>query len=283
MTARPLTPVTWRTNLRAMLAITRKDWVLFYRYPLNAAFRVIEPVMWLTPVYFLGRSFATPAGAAGFAGYTGTGDYVSFILLGTILSSYVSAVFWGIGYSLKNEMDSGVLESNWIAPLPRSLFLVGRTLASLAITTVNSAMVLTLAWLLFGFAVTGNVLAALGVFVPMLIALYGFGFAFAALVLLIRDANTLVDVSNYTVILLSGAQFPVQVLPRFLLVFSLALPLTYAYDAVRAILLGTTPLLPLHLEVAILVAAMVVITPAGYAVFRLVERRCRTLGTMGLH
>lgn len=283
MTAKPLTPVTWRTNLRAMLAIARKDWVLFYRYPLNAVFRVIEPVMWLTPVYFLGRSFATPAGAAGFAGYTGTGDYVSFILLGTILSSYVSAVFWGIGYSLKNEMDSGVLESNWIAPLPRSLFLVGRTLASLAITTVNSAMVLTLAWLLFGFTVTGNVLAALGVFVPMLIALYGFGFAFAALVLLMRDANTLVDVSNYTVILLSGAQFPVQVLPSFLLVFSLALPLTYAHDAVRAILLGTTPLLPLHLEVAILVAAMVVITPAGYAVFRLVERRCRTLGTMGLH
>ena len=283
MTGSRLAHVTWRSNLRAVLAIAWKDWLLFFRYPLNAVFRIVEPVMWLTPIYFLGKSFATPAGNTGFAAYTGTGDYISFILLGTLLSSYVSAVFWGIGYSLKNEMDAGVLESNWMAPLARALFLIGRTLASLAVTTVNNAVMLALAWLLFGFEVTGNVLAALAVCVPMLIALYGFGFAFAALVLLIREANTLIDVSNYAVILLSGAQFPVQVLPRFLLPLSLALPLTYGYDAVRASLLGTSPLLPLHVEVAILVAAMVVMGPAGYAVFRLVERRCRRLGTVGLH
>src|SRR3712207_6348067 len=197
--------MTWRSNLRAMLAIAKKDWLHFLRYPLNALFSVVQPLMWLTPVYFLGRSFATGAGNTGFAAYAGTLDYMSFILVGAILSNYVSAVFWGMGYSLKREMDSGVLESNWLTPVPRPLFLIGQTVANLSITTLTSAGVLLLAWLLFGFRVSGNLLAAALAVLPMLIALYGFGFAFAGVVLLLREANTLVDVSDYVVSILSGS------------------------------------------------------------------------------
>jgi ABC-2 type transport system permease protein len=81
-----------------VLAIARKDGLHFVRYPLNAFFRMFEPLIWLTPVYFLGKSFATSRGNSGFAAYPGTGDYMSFILL----SNYVAAVFWGMGFSLKN-------------------------------------------------------------------------------------------------------------------------------------------------------------------------------------
>lgn len=283
MSSTSLSQVSWRSHARAALAIAKKDWIVFFRYPLNALFRVVEPIAWLTPVYFLGRSFAGPGGNAGFAAYTGTGDYMSFILIGAVLANYIAAVFWGMGFALKTEMDSGVLESNWMTPIPRLLMLVGQTLASLAITTFNSAGMLLLAWLLFGFHVGGGVLGAALTLVPMLVALYGFGFAFAALVLLMREANTLVDVSNFLISLLSGSQFPVSVLPRLLLPLSLAIPLTYGFDAVRAFLLGSTPLLPLEYELAILVAFMALMVPLGFLVFRWVERRCRTLGTLSQH
>jgi ABC-2 type transport system permease protein len=161
--------------------------------------------------------------------------------------------------------------------------LVGQTLASLAITTVNSAVMLLLAWLVFGFQASGNLLAAALPLIPMLVALYGFGFAFAALVLLMKEANTLVDVSNFLISLLSGSQFPVSVLPRLLLPLSLAIPLTYGFDSVRAHLLGTTTLLPLEYEMAILVLFMCVMIPLGYLIFKRVERHCRTLGTLGQH
>lgn len=68
----------------------------------------------------------------GFAAWTGTGDYMAFIVVGWILSAYVSAVMWGMGFSLKTEMDQGVLESNWVAPITPARLLVGRTLASVA-------------------------------------------------------------------------------------------------------------------------------------------------------
>jgi ABC-2 type transport system permease protein len=278
-----LTRVSWRSYGRAVGAIARKDMLTFVRYPLEAVFRIVEPLIWLTPIYFLGRTFATSSGNAGFAAYAGTADYMSFILIGGIISSYVSAVFWGMGFALKREMDSGVLESNWLAPLPRPLFLVGQTVASLAIVTFNNAVVLTLASTLFGFSVAGNLLPALAAVVPMLVALYGFGFAFAAIVLLLRDANTLVDVSSFLVSQLSGSQFPVRVLPRGLFWLALALPLTYGYDAVRGVLLQSATLLPVPLEIAILVVFMVVMLLVGAAFFRRIERRVRTLGTLGSH
>ncbi len=117
----------------------------------------------------------------------------------------------------------------------------------------------------------------------MLIALYGFGFAFAGLVLLMREANTLIDVSNYVVITLSGGNFPVQALPAVLLPIALALPLTYGYDSLRGILLHTRTILPVPAEVLISLAFLVVMSVLGTAVFRRVERRCKRLGTLALH
>ena len=108
---------------------------------------------------------------------------------------------------------------------------------------------------------------------------YGFGFGFCALVLLMRDANVLIDTSNYVVILLSGAQFPVQALPRFLLPLALLLPLTYGLDLARSFLLGSETLLSRPAEIAILGLSMAVMVPAGYGVFHLVERSCRRSGT----
>ncbi|MBA3945779.1 MAG: ABC transporter permease [Herpetosiphonaceae bacterium] len=279
----PLSTISPRSYIRAILAIAKKDWLHFLRYPLEGMFRIIEPVMWLTPIYFLGRSFATSNGATGFAAYVGTVDYMSFVLIGGIISSYVSAVFWGMGFSLKREMDSGVLESNWMAPLPRPLFLIGQTVASISITSVNSVVVLFLAWRIFGFHVTGHLFPALLALAPMLVALYGFGFAFAGLVLLLKDANTMVDVANFMVIGLAGSQFPVQVLPRVLIPVALALPLTYGYDAVRGYLLGTRTLIPIHDELVILLVFMVVMTVAGYAFFRMIERHVKVRGTLGTH
>jgi ABC-2 type transport system permease protein len=273
----------WLSYLRALWAIARKDWLHFTRYPLNAIFRVLQPIIWLTPIYFLGLSFATEGGNIGFAAYSGTVDYMSFILIGAMISSYISSVFWGIGQSLKNEMDTGVLESNWMAPQPRIIFLVGQTGSNLFTTTLVNAGILLLGWLFFGFTVNGDVLKAVAVVLPLLLALYGFGFGFAAIVLVMRDANTLIDVSDYLISMFSGAHFPVQVLPRFLLPIALALPLTYGFDIVRGLLINTQTLLPIPLELLILLIFMVVMLPLGYAIFKRVERRSKKLGTLGMH
>jgi ABC-2 type transport system permease protein len=117
----------------------------------------------------------------------------------------------------------------------------------------------------------------------MLIGLYGFGFAFAGVVLLMREANTLIDVSSFLVQGFSGTSFPVQSLPAWLVPIALALPLTYGLDAVRGWLLHTKTILPINVEIALLIVFMFVMLWFGSWIFYRVERRVRTLGTLGQH
>jgi ABC-2 type transport system permease protein len=272
-----------KSHFAALMAIAKKDWRQYWRYPLNAVSSVLQPLIWLAPVYFMGKAFSINGKALGFAAYTGSSDYMSFILLGTALSSFINAVFWGMGYSLKNDMDAGVLESTWLAPVPRLLLLVGRTFTSLLVTTITSAAMLVVAGLIFGFHPSGSARAAFLTALPMLIGLYGFGFAFAAAVMIIREANTMVDMSSFLVQIFSGADFPVTALPRWLLPVSLALPLTYGFDAVRGLLLGTRTLLPIQIEILILIVFMFVMIVLGALTFRALERRVRMRGTLGQH
>jgi ABC-2 type transport system permease protein len=272
-----------KTQLRALFIIALKDWKVFWRYPLNAVSQALHPIIWIIPIYFMGKAFSTNGQALGFAAYSGTGDYMSFILIGTVLSNFILTVFWGMGYALKNDMDAGVLESNWLMPVSRLLILVGRTLTSLLTTAITSLIMLVIAGALFGFKPTGNTLAALLTALPMLIGLYGFGFAFAALVLLMREANTLVDVSSFLVQGFSGTNFPVQSLPSWLVPVAMMLPLTYGLDAVRGWLLQTQTILPLRVEIALLIIFMFVMLWFGSWIFYRVERRVRTLGTLGQH
>jgi ABC-2 type transport system permease protein len=283
MQSQSLSQPNIKTQLRALFVIARKDWKVFWRYPLNAVSNIFQPIIWITPIYFMGKAFSTNGQAIGFAQYSGTGDYMSFILLGTVLSNFILTVFWGMGFALKEDMDAGVLESNWLTPVSRLLILVGRTLTSLLTTTITSLFMLAIAGVLFGFRPTGNTLAAFLTAIPMLLGLYGFGFAFAGIVLLMREANTLVDVSSFLVQGLSGANFPVKSLPYWLIPISLMLPLTYGFDAVRGWLLKTNTLLPLQTEVALLIVFMFAMLWFGAWVFYRVERKVRTLGTLGQH
>ena len=272
-----------KTQLRALYVIARKDWKVFWRYPLNAVSNIFQPIIWITPVYFMGKAFSTNGQATGFAAYSGSGDYMSYILLGTILTNFILTVFWGMGYALKNDMDSGVLESNWLAPVSRLLILVGRTLTSMFTTTLTSLAMLAVGALLFGFKPTGSTFAAVLTAIPMLVGLYGFGFAFAGIVLLMREANTLVDVGSFLVQGFSGTNFPVKSLPYWLIPVSLMLPLTYGLDAVRGLLLKTSTLLPINVEILILIISMFAMLAFGAWVFNKVERRVKTLGTLGQH
>ena len=159
--------------------------------------------------------------------------------------------------------------------------LVGRTLNNLLITTFTSLGMLAIAGLVFGFHPSGNIGFALLTLLPMLLGLYGFGFGFAALVMMVRDSNTMVDIGQFSLDILSGSQFPVKALPRWLLPISLSIPLTYGFDAIRGILLKNSTLLPLKNEITLLLLFMVGMLVAGIFVFQAFERKVRKRGTLG--
>ncbi len=272
-----------RENMRVLMAVVVKEWRVSWRYPMNAVMSLVTPVMWLAPVYFMGLTFSDSGEAAGFRASTGTGDFVAFMVLGGVVASYVRAVFWRMGFSLKEEMEQGTLESLWLTPNPRLWLLVGRSVVSVLLTGINTVAVMAIVYFLFGFEMAGNVAAALLILVPLIIALYGFGIAYAGVVLYVKDANTLTDVTSFLVEVVGGFNYPVTSLPRALMVVGLALPVTYGVDAIRALMLGTNPLVPVPVSVAVVLASTVVFWFLGRWVFHRVDDRVRAMGTLGTH
>ncbi|MBX6350781.1 MAG: ABC transporter permease [Clostridia bacterium] len=270
-------------ELRVVGAVFRQRALTSLRYPVDfVAQTLIGPIAWLVPAYFLGRAFAPAGDAAGMRALTGSGDYVTYLLVGGIVTSFVSSVLWGMGYALKTQMDQGVLEANWLAPASRFSQLVGLSAFNVAYTAAQVVIQLGLASVIFGFHPTGSLALALGFLLPVVLGLYGFGFAFAGVTLLMRDPNTLIDISDFALGLLSGGQFPVAVLPPLILGLALLLPTTYAIDGLRGILMHTHTIAPIGVEFLALSVLAGALLAFGRFAFLRIERFCRERGTIGL-
>ncbi len=118
----------------------------------------------------------------------------------------------------------------------------------------------------------------------MVIALYGFGIAYAGHRPVLAGSQRAVRhgrIRHWQ--LVTGANFPVTALPRALMVLGMAFPMTYAIDAMRALLLGTKPLVAVPLSFAIVIASMVAFLVLGRVVFDRIDAKVRTVGTLSTH
>jgi ABC-2 type transport system permease protein len=98
-----------------------------------------------------------------------------------------------------------------------------------------------------------------------------------------RDANFFVDAADFIVIILSGAAFPIVVLPEAARAVSYLLPTTYALDLMRVSALGTPPLLPIAMEWMALAVSSIGILLVGRWAWLRTEYRLRVRGTLGQH
>jgi ABC-2 type transport system permease protein len=265
---------------RARFLISMK---IYFRYPVNFFMTLFEPLMWLSPFYFMGKSFSSDGRLQGFEKFTGNSDYMSFLVVGFMISAYVSTVFWTMGFSLKEEMRQGVLESNWSAPVNRVVLMVSKSLFQFCATTFEVILTGIVCHFAFGFTITSGLLKAILFLIPGIIGMMGLGLAVGAMVLMAKEANGIIDITNAVVSAFSGSYFPVRVMPKGFLFISLVLPLTYIYDSSRAILINQSPLLPLQTEFLIIIVAMVGFCALGSYIFMKVERKCRELGILGTH
>lgn len=274
-------------NIKKSLIVFRARFLIsmkiYFRYPVNFIMTLFDPLMWLTPFYFMGKAFSTNGNMPGFEKYMGNSDFVGFIVLGYIITCYVSTVFWTMGFSLKEEMRQGVLESNWSAPVNRITLMISKSIFQFCAATFEVILTGIVCYFAFGFSINSNVLKALGFLIPGIIGMLGLGLIIGALVLLAKEANGIIDVASSLVSGFSGSFFPVKVMPKGFLFVSLIIPLTYVYDSTRNILLNQESLMPLNIEFVIIILSMIGFCILGNWVFMRVEKKCRTLGILGTH
>ncbi|WP_139905803.1 ABC transporter permease [Clostridium thermarum] len=272
-----------RRNLIAAKARFLISLKIYFRYPLKMLQIFIDPIIWLAPFYFMGKTFASGGDLKGFEQYTGNSDFMGFLVVGYMITAYINTAFWGLGYSLKEEMWQGVLESNWSAPVNRINLLVSRSIFDFAAVTFENVITGIVCYFAFGFTITPAILKFLAFLIPGVIGMLGIGIAIASLVLLAKEANGIIDVSSSLISGMSGSFFPIKVMPRIFMIVALALPLTYLNDSSRAILIGQEPIMPMKYQFIIILLSMFVLLFIGSFVFYSVEKRCRMKGELSGH
>lgn len=273
-----------RQEARAAWAIARKELQVMLRYRLNALNRVVQPIYQvLIPGILLGATFAIGGEAVGLAETAGTTDIAGYLFLGMLALTLASAGFWDVAFSLKTELDAGTLEPAWLTPTRRETFIIGQTLAGIITAAATTVILVGVGILLFGADIAPRLLLALPIIALTAVGVLGIGYLVAAIVLRMKDANFFVDAADFIFVALSGAAFPIVVLPDALQWVSYLLPTTHALDLVRVSALGTTPLLPAPLEWTMLVLTSVALLLLGRRAWLATEHRMRVLGTLGQH
>jgi ABC-2 type transport system permease protein len=272
------------SELRAVGAIARKEWLIFRRYPSWVLSLFIWPVLFPFGYIFTAKALGGPDGAAldMFRSLTGTADYVGFIVVGSALWMWLNMTLWDVGMYLRNEQMHGTLESNWLCPTWRVSLMLGGALTKGLVSLLFLAASLLEFRLIFGVQIeSGNLGLALLVLLLMIPIIHGIGIAFASLVLRFKEANAMVFLVRGIFMIFCGITYPIAVLPAWMQGVASVLPLTYAIRDIRAVLLAGATFADIRADLVVL-AAFALITPLiGYLIFYGTERRSRRTGDLG--
>ncbi len=273
-----------RAEARAAVAIARKELRTFSRYRLNAVNQVLQPLyQTLIPGLLLGATFAIGGQAVGLAESAGTTDLAGYLFLGMLALNLVSAGFWGVAFSLKQELDAGTLEPAWLTPTRRATFIVGMTLSGIVVAVAATVILVAIGVWLFGAELAPRLVVGVPILAVAAVGVLGIGYLVGAIVMRMREANFFVDAADFIFIALSGAAFPIIVLPEFVRWISYLLPTTYALDLMRVAALETRPLLPVPWEWAAMLIGSVALVLVGRWAWLATEHRLRIQGTLGQH
>lgn len=174
-----------------------------------------------------------------FAQYAGTGDYISYVIVGTAVYLYVVRTCLNVSRSLITELREGTLESIMIAPFNRIQYFVGNMLQQV-ITTSLEIVVAIIVSIPFGLRLPNfNLISFIIVFIISLFSFFSLSMVLACIMLYFRDTYISQNTLFLGLFLLCGITFPMQYLPHGVQFISRLIPITDAVNLIRgASLLG---------------------------------------------
>lgn len=246
-------------------------------------------VLWLREMKGMWRAKSRVVGALGmplfFLAFLGLGfghasipgmpegvNYIEYLTPGIIgMTMLFSSVFAGI--SVLWDKEFGFLKEVMVAPVSRLSIVLGRTAGGSTTSLMQGIMILMLSTLL-GFKIKGVFPLIFALIFMCLISFtfVGLGLVFASFM---RDMHGFPLVINFVVFpifLLSGALFPVEALPSWLIPVCYIDPLTYGVDGLRGVLLGAgASEFPILLDFIVIAAISIGMVSAGSYLFERTE------------
>lgn len=266
---------------RKVAAFVRRDLLVAWSYRLSFVSDVVSLAALVLIFHFIGL-MVDPAALPAYGGTRVT--YLEFAVVGLALGLFMQIALQHVAQAIRNEQLMGTLESVLLTPTAPATIQLGSVAFALVYAPLRTAVLLVAIALAFGLHLElsgiGPAAAVLVVFIPFV---WGLGVASAATILTFRRGAGIVGGATLGLALLSGAYFPIELLPAWASELARANPVAVAIETMRDALLGGAGWSQALPAIALLVPVAGVSLALGLAAFRLALRRERRLGTLGLY
>ncbi len=167
---------------------------------------------------------------------SGGGSYFDFVAPGFIGMGVMTSGLTAVGAALARERELGTLDGLLMAPISRVSIILGKTLAQTLRNLLQGSLIIVLAILVFGVHVRGNPLLIIVILVLGTLSFLGIGIIATSVAREQESAQFILGFLQFPMMFLSGVLFPIEQMPLPLQYVAKVLPLTYAVDALRKVM-----------------------------------------------
>jgi ABC-2 type transport system permease protein len=204
------------------------------------------------------------------------------LLIGAVIWSYLGIVFEILTETVAWERWEGTIEYTFMAPLARSVHLVGMGAFGVLYGLLRTAALFGVVALFFGLTFPdANFGAALVLLAVASVSFIGVGMVTAILPLVSPEKGAQLGfIAQGMLLVVSGVYYPVAVMPGWMQAIATVSPATYALHGIRAAVLDGATLNAVWGDLWPLLVMGVVAIPAGLAVFRAGEAYAKRHGKL---
>jgi len=223
---------------RGFKAATRLGWEVSSNWTRPLIFVIYSVLRPLSGAFILVVMYRVISGAA-----PNTAAYLAFLVSGVAFWSFVQYGFAGLANGMADDRgEYRMLKYVYTSPIHFYVYLLGRGMAQLASAVASAAIVLVVATIALRLPIdplrVNYPLLLAASFLAML-AVIAMAMAYGLLLLLARDSHGYGDLGASVLYVVSGAIFPISVLPGILATVAALSPLVYWMELIRRTLLGS--------------------------------------------
>ncbi|ADZ09711.1 ABC-2 type transporter [Methanobacterium lacus] len=192
----------------------------------------------------------------------------NFLAPGLMMMIVMFSVMSALPEVISKESEKGTFDGLLSAPINQVSILLGKTAALGLRGLCQAAIILVLAVAIFGVTVNGSIILTFFMLVLGIFSFIGLGLIVVSLAKDQATGDTIIDLLVIPMMFLSGIFIPLQTLPWFLQDIAKIIPLTYAADALRKIMLLNANIGDVMSQTLILIGFGVVTMAIAIPIFR---------------
>ena len=168
---------------------------------------------------------------------SGAASSFQFLAPGFVALTVVTGSLIGVATSISKEKEQGTMDGLLVAPVSNISIIAGKVIAQTVRGMIQGSITLVLTVLIFNVRIYGSPIVTVIVMFLGTASFVGVGIILSTVAPDQETANMMASLLQLPMMFLCGIMFPIEQLPSWMQIIGKALPLYYAADALRKVVI----------------------------------------------